>query len=288
MKCMVAFRLNPTNFCTDSLCINYAGSYMSGHAAMWFQNLVAEEGEQEALTNWEVFFREFEANFGEQFPMFSAQHRLFRSRMESAGHIMEHESAFMMDAAAAKLQDNALQMLFYESLPRRLQVKITEQGRPEDFRKLRVLARQIDRIYWEQQASSRPPQNRATTTTDTTQNKPAPATTTTAPARPAAPGHTTNASSTPATAPRKGWSSLTQEEKDRIKDHRRANGLCMYCGGAGHQALNCPVARRPHPAAAAARAASAPPPAPAYAPPSPAPAATVTEVKEEPKNATAA
>jgi len=35
---------------------------------------------------------------------------------------------------------------------------------------------------------------------------------------------------------------LTEAERQR----RRANNLCLYCGTAGHIAINCPISRRPY------------------------------------------
>ncbi len=32
---------------------------------------------------------------------------------------------------------------------------------------------------------------------------------------------------------------------DQEKDYRRMNGLCLYCGGPGHIALNCPRTPKP-------------------------------------------
>lgn len=62
---------------------------------------------------------------------------------------MDHQAEFMADARPSELPPIVLAMLYYKSLPTRLQACITELGQPTNFQELAAKAIQYDHVYWE-------------------------------------------------------------------------------------------------------------------------------------------
>lgn len=266
-KCQMAFRLDPRAFRNDTTCILYAGSHLDGPALNWFESMQTFNPDAEALTKWEEFSKALQQEFGEPFPHFAAQHRLYRLKMTSDSHITEFNSEFMQDASTSRLCSIAQAMLYFEGLPRRLQDEIVRKGRPLEFEGLRDLATRLDQTYWQQRANWKwREQTKEPTKTSAAQPE------RTAPA--AASTKSNTQSNT--TSARPGGSQMTDEEKKKLREHRMANGLCYRCGQKGHLRADCP---RGQPSggsvAKAATLAHEPGPSPAF---------RMFEAPEEPKN----
>lgn len=263
----MAFQLMSASFGSDEQCILYAGSHLTGHALGWFENLMAYDPRQAALTNWEEFSRAFQASFGEPNLHFSAQHRLYHLKMQHDGHIMDFNAEFMRDSAPSQLDPTTLAMLYYMGLPTRLQNEITCVGRPLYINQLLDLVVRLDRTFWEQreqaQARSKTQQtNRSQTSTQTQQS-----------------GTSSTTGSTPKPT-------TTDEEKAQTREYRMRNGLCLCCGTKGHLQADCPNGQwKPR---TTARAATTTTPAEAASKAMPdqnqAPAASIVEVPDSPKN----
>ena len=275
LSCVTMFRLAPLGFRDDSVCVGYASSFLTGSAAAWFENMITYDPTQAAVREWDAFAEALTKDFGEPFPHFSAQSRLYRSRMGSNARIMEHNAEFAADAGPSQLDSTALAMLYYESLPRRLQVKISEAGRPMDFTTMCGMAAQFDRVYWENQPATK----------GTTSNAPH--------AHQNAAGSSTQAqpaaSTSTADAGNSGRYPRTAEDRKAINKERREKGLCFFCGSGAHNLADCPNTKEARAKAASGRAASvgtpSAPPAPA---PAQAPTASIVEVVDEPKKASTA
>ena len=227
-KCQTAFEFH--RMTDPHQRVLYAASHFSDHALNWYENLQVRDPMHPVLHDWPRFCEELQATFGEPYPIFSAQGRLYRIRMQPYQRIVDYTAEFMIDAPVSQLGDFALAMLYYEGLPTRLKNEVTRQGRPETLDPLVSLATRIDRTYWEQREADRP--------------KPP-----TAPPRPqyssiadrAPPGQTMARQPAPTSLPRP-----TKERRPDVKEERRRKGLCWYCGSDKHLQAGCEEYLRIH------------------------------------------
>ena len=227
-KCQTAFEFH--RMVDPHQRVLYAASHFSDHALNWYENLQVRDPMHPTLHDWPRFCEELQATFGEPYPVFSAQGRLYRIRMQPYQRIVDFTAEFMIDAPVSQLGDFALAMLYYEGLPTRLKNEVTRQGRPEMLDPLVSLATRIDRTYWEQREADRPKQPAVafrpqySSTTDR-----------------AHPEQATARPPQPATLARP-----TKERRPDVKEERRRKGLCWYCGSDKHLQAGCEEYLRIH------------------------------------------
>lgn len=198
----------------------FAASHFSDQALSWYENLLCRDPSSIAFHDWPKFCEELQNTFGEPYPVFSAQGRLYRLRMQPNQRIVDFTAEFMIDAPVSKMDDYALALLYYEGLPVRIKNEVTRQGRPETIDPLTRLATRIDRTYWESRDSDRTKPQTTSTNTTASQSHPKDA-----------PGNPTNAKGT--------RPPMSKERRAEITEERRRKGLCWFCGSDKHLKADC-------------------------------------------------
>ena len=136
-------------------------------------------------------------------------------------------------------------MLFRSSLPNQIKDEISCVGKPKTLNGLRALTQEIDARYWEHKEEVAC-QTKSTPSTTTTTSK---STLGKTEKGKSSSGNTaqTMPSSSNLTQKKSG---KTAELSDKLgkdgkltadeRKHRFDQGLCMFCGGSGHKAKECP------------------------------------------------
>jgi hypothetical protein len=229
--------------------------------------IIAENPLPPIVDSWEEFSAELFQMFGDLHLQSTAQTALLSMKMTDQTRVSEYLVSFNSHAPFTGWNDVALAGHFYRGLPDRIKDMFQLVQRPQTFVGTRQYALEFDQRYWERQAEAgntpsstskssngdkesgdsavRLPVATATDSANTAQqsNHPPPSAnvqTMTAASPPysstSAPRPVTAVKNTSAPANIEARGPLTQEEKD----HRRANGLCLYCGTGGHSYSNCP------------------------------------------------
>ena len=143
--------------------------------------------------------------------------------------------------------NRALRHQFYRGLPARIKDEVSRVGKPITLPELRALAQSIDGRYWEREEETR--RERGSQSSEKKTDKPQ--------SQPSSSNQgNQNKHQKKPFAPRDSGSSSHNSEKkksdldDKIgKDgkltvaeraRRFANNLCLFCGGVGHTAKECP------------------------------------------------
>lgn len=271
-QCRIYFDANPHHFPTDHTKVSFALSYLTGNAQTWFQTLLEDAADWNAIlwyNDWDLFVEELTSNFGAVDPLAEAAEEIEHLRMAATDHVNKYNVAFARLAGRLHWPDSVLVYRYYRGLPERIQDALSSlpTGKPATMREMREQVMRIDNRYWEQRernraAKSNPskdtlqqqqkgkgkapnPGNSANSNTQSNSNS--------TPNSNAKSGKTPNPSSTSQSTSSSSTSSnplanvlgkngkLTPAERQRRKD----KNLCMFCGGSGHVADSCPKKTTP-------------------------------------------
>jgi len=256
-------------FRLDRAKVTFAQSYLKGMKLEWFEPDLLNSGDpadrQRWMDSWVHFVAELQSMFRPHDPIADAEHQLEHLRMKDAHHVTRYIVDFNRLASQVQVHgDGALCHLFYSGLPDRLKDKIPRVGKPLTLHGLRALCQEIDARYWERK-------DKIARTTKS-QSTPSPAKSsdsrgnssksgkekskagnTSSPATAGSSKTTNNLSSSSSNRPdltnKLGKDGkLTADERKRCLN----NNLCMFCGGPGHFADNCPKKTKKAKARAAA------------------------------------
>ena len=257
IQCCLNFQAKPTSFRSDSAKVNYALSYLKGTALEWFEPGILSDEEPDWLNDYAEFREELTSNFGPHDVVGDAEDELEGLKMRENQHITKYLTQFNRLAALVDWGPAALRHQFYKGLPTRIKDEVCRIGKPTNLKALRTLARTVDARHWARQEeisrenraanparkdksanksdkkadskgeSSKPsggnPNNNAGKSSDRNQKSDRP----------------TNSASPkkPDLSNKLGKDGkLTPEERKR----RFENNLCLFCGGSGHTAKECP------------------------------------------------
>ena len=225
----LVFQMHPTRYPTDSARVGLVGTLLTGTTLAWFAPLL--EKKCPILDNFDEFVKEFQACFGDTDSMRTTINKIRRIRQGDrpasayaadfrllACDIPWDEEA-LMDQFRQGLRNDVKDLLltFHED-PKSLTEAISRAVRCDN----RLFERRSERQQWPRPRSEQTYASVTSLPTSNTMHVPI---------------------STPISGPtpmeidstrRRG--PLTETEKQR----RRANRLCLYCGGPGHIAINCP------------------------------------------------
>ena len=224
----LVIQMHPSRYPTDASRVGLVGTLLSGSALAWFAPLL--EKESPLLNNFEEFISEFKACFGDTDSIRTTINKIRRLR-QGDRPASAYAADFRLLASDIPWDDQALMEQFRYGL--RNDVKDLLLTFPEEPKSLtEAISRAVrcdNRLFeWRSERQFQMPRARSEPTYASVVAKPFPRESYNAPPV-----------STPTpmeidTTRRRG--PLSEEEKQR----RRANRLCLYCGGPGHIAVNCP------------------------------------------------
>jgi len=269
VQCELCFQDRAKVFRLDRAKVTSSQSYLKGMTLEWFEPDLLNSGDPADrprwMDSWVHFVAELQSMFGPHDPIADAEHQLEHLRMKDSHRVTRYIVDF--NCLASQVQDygdGVLRRLFYSGLLDRLKDEIARVGKPLTLHGLRALCQEIDARYWEHKDEI--------ARTTKSQSTPSPAKSSDSGGNSSKSGKEKSKAgntSSPATAgsskttnnPSSSGSNrldltnklgkdgkLTTDERKRRLD----NNLCMFCGGPGHFADNCPKKTKKAKARAAA------------------------------------
>jgi len=252
----VYFLAQPNKFPDHTSRCLTAALFLRGNAYKWIQPSLLEVPLPPHLTDYPTFVNQLKATFADPNEELTAARSLQSLRQQTS--VSAYVAEFSRLAAIVGWQDEPLLHLFYHGLKDDVKDQLALADRPDTLPSLKTAALRADYRIMERRAERgrpfpvrqpylRPAQPLA---------PPAPL----PPVAPVVPPLLAGPVPMDLGANRPVYRRLTPEERD----HRLRANLCLYCGMAGHRAVDCPT-RPPRPQQLAAGADNtaplAPPPA---------------------------
>uniref|UniRef100_A0A3B3HZ75 CCHC-type domain-containing protein n=1 Tax=Oryzias latipes TaxID=8090 RepID=A0A3B3HZ75_ORYLA len=225
LQCDLIFQQAPRYYQADHARISLIVNSLRSKALQWAQAFLAAH----PITHlpFDRFLGEFRLVFDQPRKQEEATRRLL-SLKQGNRPVSEHLIDFRILAVEAGWPDSALKGIFYQSLNERIKDHLCTQPETDTFEELVTAALRSDLRLRERQTE----QKSKLPSTHVNPVRPLPLV---APANPASP-------SVRLDEPMQiGHSKLSFEERKK----RRDEGLCFYCGQAGHQVSQCAVRLNP-------------------------------------------
>ena len=233
----LVIQMHPTRYPTDSSRVGLVGTLLTGTALSWFAPLL--ESNSPLLNNFDEFIKEFKACFGDTDSVRTAINKI-RTLRQGDQPASTYAANFRLIASDIPWDEQALMEQFRSGL--RGDVKDLLLTFPEDPKSLtEAISRAIrcdNRLFerrserQQQQTRSRFTPTYASVTAQSSRQQYSPV-----------PTPRQARSPTPMDRPTPMEIDMTRRRgplSDEEKQRRRANHLCLYCGGPGHIAIHCP------------------------------------------------
>jgi hypothetical protein len=249
LLCNLYFRNNPS-YSDDENKVTFALSYLRGMALEYFEPAILDSDEVPGwMDNWSAFIRLLRTQFGPIDPTADAEDGIDNLKMQDNQHIVKYNVEFNRLAIRTGWDDSVLRHRYYSGLAERVKDIMGQQGKPATLEAMRLLAHSIDSRHWERlREKSRAGKNKADgkpDKSDKSDDKKNPASgKDDSNSRKGKnkqnnkPGKTPSSSGNSASISDKLGKDgkLTPAERQRRFD----NNLCLFCGGVGHGAKDCP------------------------------------------------
>lgn len=237
----IVFELRAEKFSTERQRIMFCASLLEGTALAWFRGVVEANPADPILSSWPQFVQAITVAFGNPQQKSLAQRKLRRCYQGSRS-VAAYVADFQRLAADTGFNDEARVSEFKRGLSAQFLENIATRHPPpatlSEWISSAYSAESVLADLWDTVARA----NRRPTISEAkpkllTASAPKPVTRVTPPPPPPPPPATkSEAEPMDMSLFKGGGFHLTKEEKRR----RRAEGLCMYCGHAGHIAMHCP------------------------------------------------
>jgi len=255
LLCNLTFRSNPA-YSDDSNKANFALSYLRGTALEYYEPSILDSDEVPAwMDNWSAFVRNLRIQFGPVDPTADAEDAIDNLKMQDNQHIVKYNVDFNRFAIRTGWDDNVLRHRYYTGLAERIKDVMGQQGKPANLDSMKTLAHAIDARHWERlREKSRSGKGKSDTpdksdhknkSDDKSKNTPSTSgndkshnNKNSNKSSNNMSGKTASTSGTSTVSPDKLGKDgkLTPQERQRRFD----NNLCLFCGGTGHTAKDCP------------------------------------------------
>ncbi|KAI5087420.1 nephrocystin-4-like, partial [Silurus meridionalis] len=215
LSCKITFQLQASSFPDELTKVAYVISLLSGKAKRW---ATAEwERRSSVCASYRAFSEELRKILDSATPRQDAARSLFQT-IQDGRSVAEYATDFPTAAAESEWDATALYDVFLRGLNAEIKNELAARDLPEDLDSLISLATRIDRRMREFRSDGG---FRGTWQ----------------PASPSDPSHFSTSSSLHPQPMEIGRRHLSTSEKER----RHSQGLCLYCGKAGHMAATCPA-----------------------------------------------
>ncbi|KAM9729681.1 uncharacterized protein ACNS7B_017152 [Menidia menidia] len=214
-QCEICFELQPSCFPTDRARVAYVISLLEGKARLWGAS--EWQIDTAACHSYAEFARELTRVFSPVLPCRESSRGLLTLR-QGERTVSAYVIDFHLLAAECRWNEWALMDVFIHGLNSRIKDELATRDYPRSLRELEQLASRVDVCLQERQGARHA----------------APS-----PWVPAVPPATPSFFQEPEEPEpmQLGRTTLSKEERPR----RMQQGLCLYCGGAGHVVRSCPV-----------------------------------------------
>ena len=257
----IVFLNHPKRFSTDRSKVLFAGSFLTGTAADWFEPIIDESSRESLmLDDWILFKDRLTKIFGDPNAVATAEYNLHSLEMKDSEGISEYITRFRTEAARLHWDDAALKYQFRNGLADRILDDLAHVPiQPATLSELMETTLALDNRYWERIRERRlrrrsAPTSRVNVFAANDKRSNFSLVPKSIIARGRAPG-TSNFSQNKNSFPFKKSNSPFSNNKaktplDKVlingrlkedeKKRRADKGLCAYCGGP-HNIDNCPA-----------------------------------------------
>jgi len=257
LLCNLYFRSNPNSYREGENKVNFALSYLRGLALEYFEPALMDSDEApDWFFDWNEFVRLLRVQFGPIDPTGDAEDGIDNLKMQDNQHIVKYNVDFNRLAIRTRWDDSVLRHRYYSGLAERIKDVMGQQGKPSTLEEMKTLAHSIDSRHWERAREKSRGKNKSDKSEDKKpddKNKGSNSgnnsgnNSTNNSGKNKKGNKNSNDNKTGKPASTSGQSSsiadklgkdgkLTYQERQRRFD----NNLCMFCGGAGHTAKECP------------------------------------------------
>jgi Retrotransposon gag protein/Zinc knuckle len=254
LLCNLFFRSNSA-YDDDSTKVNFALSYLRGTALEYFEPSILDADEvPDWMDNWSAFVRTLRVQFGPIDPTADAEDSIDNLKMQDNQHIVKYNVEFNRLAIRTRWDDSVLRHRYYHGLAERIKDIMGQIGKPPLLEDMKILAHSIDSRHWERlreksrsnkgKSDDKPDHkksdDKSKTPSSTSGNNQSGNNKNSNSGNKSSnkSGKTPSTSGSSATLPEKLGKDgkLTPQERQRRFD----NNLCLFCGGTGHSARDCP------------------------------------------------
>jgi hypothetical protein len=256
LLCNLYFRQSSV-YSDDEKKVNFALSYLRGIALEYFEPAILDSNDYPVwMDNWDAFVLLLRTQFGPIDPTGDAESGIDYLKMQDNQRIVKYNVEFNRLAIRTGWDDSVLRHRYYTGLAERVKDIMGQQGKPATLDAMKLLAHSIDSRHWERireksrsgkSKSDDKPDNSKTDKGNKSDDKGKSSSSNNNSNN--SKGNNKNSNKSGKTPSSSGSSNpladklgkdgkLTQQERQRRFD----NQLCMFCGGVGHIAANCPKA----------------------------------------------